>query len=224
MVSIFLWLTALVKKSFSDFQFFRWGHTPLYATLYLFVASYVYLSIYWSIVHHISVTLYHVIITFSTHVQNDDIRKFFLQFSKISVFDFLPAWKMKLTLTVYLRNSIAYDHNFWYIYVRLYVQGCLFLFFGSFTKFWLSRSFRCDTAKNGPNLEKVMSVIFHISGTIYHMIVSLEHMWKMIIFPGAYSNISIFSFSGFSGRGNKTAKNHPKISCLLCLSQEPCIM
>ena len=75
-----------------------------------------------SVALHISGTIYHIIVI------NDDISWRFFHFFKN--FEFLACQvkgqkitKMKnnyIHHTPYIRNSIAYDHDFWYIYISIY--------------------------------------------------------------------------------------------------------
>ena len=75
-----------------------------------------------SVALHISGTIYHIIVI------NDDISWRFFHFLKN--FEFLACQvkgqkitKMKnnyIHHTPYIRNSIAYDHDFWYIYISIY--------------------------------------------------------------------------------------------------------
>ena len=69
---------------------FRWG-THLYMSLFL--------SIRLSVTHHISETVHHVFIIFSTRVK----------------WWYLQAF---VYFRLYLRNSIAYDQEFWYTCVK----------------------------------------------------------------------------------------------------------
>ena len=69
--------------------------------------------------------------------------------------------------TPYLRNSIAYDHDSWYICVkRFYLQACFHFFeifiFGDLRGIKGQKIFQND---------KKLSVAHDISGTIHHIIV-----------------------------------------------------
>ena len=149
------------------------GHPSPYVTLYLFVPSNVHMPIYWSIAQHISGTVYQVITTFSTHVQNYDIRNCFFHFSQMSVFfDFLPEWKMKIAFIMYhVSGRVLHTIIIFGTLMQSYMSRCVCLFCGCFSKFLLSRMLRCERAKIGPNWQKIMFVTLHISGTIHHMIV-----------------------------------------------------
>ena len=128
------------------------GHPPPYVTLYLFVPSNVHMPIYWSIAHHISGTVYQVITTFSTHVQNYDIRNCFFHFSQMSVFfDFLPEWKMKIAFIMYhVSGRVLHTIIIFGTLMQSYMSRCVCLFCGCFSKFLLSRMLRCERAKIGP--------------------------------------------------------------------------
>ena len=149
------------------------GHPSPYVTLYLFVPSNVHMPIYWSIAQHISGTVYQVITTFSTHVQNYDIRNCFFHFSQMSVFfDFLPEWKMKIAFIMYhVSGRVLHTIIIFGTLMQSYMSRCVCLFCGCFSKFLLSRMLRCERAKIGPNWQKIMFVTLHISGIIHHMIV-----------------------------------------------------
>ena len=149
------------------------GHPSPYVTLYLFVPSNVHMPIYWSIAQHISGTVYQVITTFSTHVQNYDIRNCFFHFSQMSVFfDFLPEWKMKIAFIMYhVSGRVLHTIIIFGTLMQSYMSRCVCLFCGCFSKFLLSRMLRCERAKIGPNWQKIMFVTLHISGIVHHMIV-----------------------------------------------------
>ena len=68
----------------------------------------------------------------------------------------------------YLRNSIAYDHGFWYTCVKWYYLQVFFSFF----KMWFSRLLGGGkSAKNGQKWQKILSVALHISVNMHHVIV-----------------------------------------------------
>ena len=73
----------------------------------------------------------------------------------------------------YLRNSVAYDHNFCYICVKWwYLQACF-----SFFKILIFGVFRWGTHlymslfRPSVHLSVLLSVAHHISGTIHHLII-----------------------------------------------------
>ena len=96
--------------------------------------------------------------------------------------------------TPYLRNSKAFDHDFWYTCVKWrYLQG---VFFSFFLKFWFfgllgggGHGGRSKREKNGPRWQK-NSVLHFISQEPY-IIWSwfMIHMWKGIIYP-----VFVFTF------------------------------
>ena len=59
-----------------------------------------------------------------------------------------PKWKLTITSVTHLRNSIAYDHDFWYICVKWrYLQEFFFSFFSNFD---FSSCLGGKSAKNSP--------------------------------------------------------------------------
>ena len=108
----------------------------------------------------------------------------------------------------YLRNSVAYDHNFWYTCV---IWWYLLTFYSYFTDFDFLGCSWGKKPKMAQNNKTVLSVTFRISGTIRHM-----------ISPGGF--FSFFQdFDFLSVRvviGKKIVQNDKKI-CLSCsISQE----
>ena len=70
----------------------------------------------------------------------------------------------------YLKNSIAYDHKFWYTCVKWwYLQVFLSLFFFEIFIFWVVRGLK--EQKIAQDDKKNLFVAVDISGTIYHMFV-----------------------------------------------------
>ena len=98
----------------------------------------------------------------------------------------------------YLRNSMAYDHDFWYTCVKWWYLRC---FFG----LWSKRT------KNGPKWQKILSVSLLISGTLHHIwLCFLIHMCKIMISPAIFFIFSkLFFFLVF--QKDKRAKNDPKL-------------
>ena len=79
----------------------------------------------------------------------------------------------------YLRNSVAYDHDFWYTWVKWWYLQAFFSFFSTFWFFGLlgrrkgmggGGVARGKRAKNDPKWQKILLVAVHISGAV-HMIV-----------------------------------------------------
>ena len=81
------------------------------------------------------------------------------------------------SFTAHMCNRIT-PPGFFYIYSK-------FLFLGSIE--WDKR------AKNDPKWQKIMSIIFHISGSSHHMIWFLVHMCKIIASSDAFF-IFVFNF------------------------------
>ena len=125
-------------------------------------------SICLSVAHHISGTVLHMIMIFGTLVWNDHIFICFFSFWFFVLLGGKKWSKMKnnyIRHVSYLRNSIAYGHDFWYTVVKLwYFQG-----FSSFLIliFWAVRWVKGQ--KIAQNDKKLFSLPF-ISGAIHHMI------------------------------------------------------
>ena len=100
----------------------------------------------------------------------------------------------------YLRNSIAYDHDFCYTCVKCWY---LPVFFSFFFEIFI---FGADSAKNGPKLQKILS--HSVSQELYLILFwFLVHICKMMIFPSIFvSCFQISDFSGFSELINKCQK------------------
>ena len=111
---------------------------------------------------------------------------------------------------LYLRN-LTYDYHLWYTCVKWWYPQ---LFFSFFQNFDFSGCLGGKRAKNGPKWQKILSVTFGISGTIYHMIVIFgTPVWN--------DNISRqFFFQNFDVLGckrGKRAKNGPKWQKIMCV-------
>ena len=114
--------------------------------------------------------------------------------------------------TPYLRNSIAYDHDFWYTCVKWWYLQVFFSFFWHFH------------FKKWPKMTKKICLLQLISQKPYIIwLAFIVPLRKMIISPGAFFIFSKFWFSGLLG-GKKIAQNDNQF-CLSCLIyQKPCIM
>ena len=120
----------------------------------------------------------------------------------------------------YLRNHIAYDHDFSFTCVKWwYLQ----LFFSVFQNLIFGVVKGQKTVQN----DKKLSVTLDISGTIHHMIVIYgSHVCQMIISPCVLFIFWKFWFFGLLGglEGQNTIQNDKKF-CLSCsISQEPFII
>ena len=114
-------------------------------SIYHFFLSSVHLFIGLTLAHHISGTVHHLIIILFTQVWNDNIFGFVFFFFLILVFQTVSGVKVQKMPKMknnnytcrmpYLRNSIAYDHDFWYTFVELWYLHALFFIF---SKFWFS--------------------------------------------------------------------------------------
>ena len=121
------------SRSVRNFDFSRWG-THLYISLFLSICP--------SVAYHISGTIHHLIIICGTHVLNDDISmqffSFFLNFRFLGCYGgkrakISPKWKNNyICHTSYVRNSTVFDYNFWYTFVKWYLQ----VFFVLFSFLW----------------------------------------------------------------------------------------
>ena len=111
---------------------------------------------------------------FGTLLLNNDISSVFFIFLKMSFFGLLgvkkvknsPKWKIITPIVPYLRNSKTYDHDFWYAFVKWYLQR-FFLVFLKLSFFGLLGGKR---AKNSPKWKIITPVMCHIWRTVKHMI------------------------------------------------------
>ena len=109
----------------------------------------------------------------------------------------------------YLRNSIAYDHDFWYTSVKWWYLSVFFFFFLKFSFFRLLGGKR---GKNDLRWQKIMSGALHISGTIYHMIViygTCVRWWYLQVF--FFSCFENFDSLGCWGQEVKKGKKWSKM-------------
>ena len=109
--------------------------------------------------------------------------------------------------TPYLRNSLAYDHDFWYTCVKWYLQVCFFFpFFLNFKRFCL---------------------LHFISRESYIIWWSfMVHLCEIIIFPGIFFHFfKILIFWVVRGvKGQKMVQNEKKLCLLRSISQETYII
>ena len=131
-----------------------------------------------SIMHHISGTVWHIVIIFGNYCKMMISPGMFFIFAKFWFFGLLQGVKEQKTVqndkkfcpshAPYLRNHTSYDFHLWYTCVKwLYLQ-VFFLFF-IILIFWVVRGVKVQ--KNGPKWQKILSVMLHVSGTIHHIIV-----------------------------------------------------
>ena len=144
----------------------------------------------------------------------------FFIFLKLSFFGLLGGWKKKVQPKMknsnhthhvpYLRNSIAYDHDFWYTCVKCDISSSFFLYF-HFSGWYLL---------NGPRWQKKLCLLYFISQEPY-IIVIYVHLCTMMISLGVFFFIfSKFWFSGLLNSGGcKMIQNEKKI-CLLCFTSQ----
>ena len=127
-------------------------------------------------------------------------------------------WKIKISHVQYLRNSIAYDHDFWYKYVK-YLQ--IFIFIVS--KFWFFGLLWVTGQKMAQNDKN--SVTPHFSGNISydcHLWYAYEE-WQYL--PAFFSCFQNFYFPGFRRvKGQTLVQNDKKVSPLRNISQKPYIV
>ena len=111
--------------------------SPEGSKFFLFFVRFFFPSVHPSVAHYIWGTVHHVIIIFVTHVQND-ISWVFLIFFLILIFRAVMGakgqkiaqnekWKLHSS-RAYLRNSIAFDHDFWYTRVKWWYLQVFFNF------------------------------------------------------------------------------------------------
>ena len=81
----------------------------------------------------------------------------------------LPKMKNNyIRLAPYLRNSMAYNHDLWYICVKWWYLQLFFLLFEIFI-FWAVRGIKL--AKNCPKWKTTITSVMHcISRTVWHII------------------------------------------------------
>ena len=102
----------------------------------------------------------------------------------------------------YLRNSIAYDHGFWYTCVKWWYLQVFFLLIFSF--FWL-------LGQKIAQDDKKICLFYWISQEPYIIWLSfMVHKCKMIISPGFFLFFSKFWIFGFLGGSN--GKKWPKMT------------
>ena len=88
-----------------------------------------------------------------------------------------------------------------------YIIWYLQVFFFIFSKFWFSGSIGAKRAKNGPEWQKIMSVMPCISGIIHHVIVNCgANVWNVNI-TRSFFHVKILIFQVFKGlKGKKGPK------------------
>ena len=98
-------------------------------------------------------------------------------------------WKIKVCHVQYLRNSMAYDHDFWCKYVKWkYLQIFIFIF----SKFWFFGLLWVTGQKMAQNDKKFC----HASCLRKHIWLSfMVRIWRMIISSGIFFMFSKFLFS-----------------------------
>ena len=129
-----------------------------------------------SVALHISGTISHMTVIYSTHVKNDNISRIFFHFFKILIFWVL--WRQKCKrwskMTKKLSLSCLVSQETYIIWFKFMVYVCKMIIspggFFIFSKFWFFGLLGDKRAKNCPKWQKIPSVALHISGTI-HMIV-----------------------------------------------------
>ena len=179
-----------------------------------------------SVTCHISGTIKHMIMILDTLVLNDDISRCFFHFFEISIFWAVRGGKraknclkMKNTNyirhTPYLRNSIAYDHDFWYASVKWwYLQVFFSLFF--FLLFFVIFIFQAVMGVKGQKmaLDEKKVYLLHFISQETHIIwlLYMVHVCKMMISAGVFFIVSNFDslVCWAGGGGGKRAKNGQK--------------
>ena len=109
-----------------------------------------------------------------------------------------------------LRNSIAYDHDFWCVYMcKIMISQAFFSFFWNFYFLGCYRGKRAK--KHSPKWKlTIISITFtcYISETVFFFF--LVHFCKMMISLGVFSFLWNFNFLGDNCQGGKRAKNRLK--------------
>ena len=111
----------------------------------------------------------------------------------------------------YIRNSVAYDHDFWYTCVNWGYFQVLFSFFKNFNFLGFQGSKRAKTVQNDKK--------FYPSCFISHQrfiiwLSFMVHLCKMIISPGVFFIFSKIWFFGLlvGVKGQKVVQNDKKFS------------
>ena len=129
----------------------------------------------------------------------------------------------------YLRNSIAYDHDFWYTCVKWwYLQVVVF----QFLKILLFGVVRGVKGQKAVQNDKICCLSHFISLEPYIIWLSfMVHLCKMLIYPSIFFIFSKFWFFGLLGgwkskkrskmtknsvRCSQCLKNHTSYDCHLC--------
>ena len=116
-----------------------------------------------------------------------------------------PKWKIITSVIYipYLRNSIAYDHDFSCPCVKWYLQGFFFQFF----KIFIFRIVRVVKGQKKTQNDKKICLLHSISEKPYIIWLSfMVNIYKMII---SWSVFLIFENFNFLGAGGKRAKSSP---------------
>ena len=118
----------------------------------------------------------------------------------------------------YIRNSITYDHDFWWTCVCV-KWWCLQAFFSLFWNFYFLGKLGGKRAKSSPKWKITIINPSHAISQEQYSIWSwfLVHLCKIIISPGLFFIFSKFWFFWFLGgvKGQKIVQNGKKF----CLSQ-----
>ena len=117
----------------------------------------------------------------------------------------------------YLRNSIAYDHDFWYTWVKLWYLQLLFSFFDIFILWAVRRGGGGGkTAKKWPRMNKKLCLLHFIPQEPYIIwFWFMVHMSKRIISPTVFYIFSKFWF--LVSIVGKKSKKWPEMTKKLCL-------
>ena len=101
----------------------------------------------------------------------------------------------------YIKNSVAYDHDFWYTFVKWYLQ--VSSFFGHFQFLGYCRGKRAKKTQNDNKFCLTLYLRNCILGTVSHM-VRVLHLCKMMIYPAIFFHyFKILIFQVFQVNANR---------------------
>ena len=113
----------------------------------------------------------------------------------------------------YMRNSIAYNQDFWYICVKWYISRCFFQFF-KILIFWFVRGKKQGKGQKTVQNDKIFCLSCFISQEPFIIWLSfMVHMFKIIISSGVFFHFfKILIFWVVGGvKGQKKVQNDKKI-------------
>ena len=155
-----------------------------------------------SVALHISGTISHMTVIYSTHGKNDNISRIFFHFIKILIFWVL--WRQKCKrwskMTKKLSLSCVVSQETYIIWFKFMVYVCKMIIspggFFIFSKFWFFGLLGDKREKFVQN-DKKFHLLHSISQEPYIWLWFLAHMCKMIISPANLFIFQNFDFGGF---------------------------